>query len=417
MPKVYRPIEIEQKWQAYWQRPDVYACAYRFDKQDLTRPVFLIDTPPPFTNGEVHMGHAYWVVINDTVARYKRMRGYNVLLPQGWDCQGLPTELKVQNLWRIPREDRELFRRKCIEWTEQMIKSMKLSMIRLGYRPDWEQFEYRTMDKSYWRNVQDTLLTLHEMGLIYRGEFPVHWCPSCETALAQAEVGYVDAKGTIYYVSFGSMIEDIVVATTRPELLGACQALAVNPADVRYSSLVGTKAMVPLYNKQIPVIGDSEVDMEFGTGIVMICTFGDEQDIRWQQRYRLPITKLIDEKGRLINSGKYDGLSIEAARKAIVSDLDAAGLLKRQEEINHKVLVHIERSDCQAPVEFLVKAQFFIKSMPYKEKVIAACRKMRWLPEYMLQRLIDWVNSISWDWLISRQRIYGTPIPFWYCNN
>ncbi|MEM2922540.1 MAG: class I tRNA ligase family protein, partial [Candidatus Bathyarchaeia archaeon] len=259
LPKVYRPIEIEQKWQAYWQRPDVYACAYRFDKQDLTRPVFLIDTPPPFTNGEVHMGHAYWVVINDTVARYKRMRGYNVLLPQGWDCQGLPTELKVQNLWRIPREDRELFRRKCIEWTEQMIKSMKLSMIRLGYRPDWEQFEYRTMDKSYWRNVQDTLLTLHEMGLIYRGEFPVHWCPSCETALAQAEVGYVDAKGTIYYVSFGSMIEDIVVATTRPELLGACQALAVNPADVRYSSLVGTKAMVPLYNKQIPVIGDSEV--------------------------------------------------------------------------------------------------------------------------------------------------------------
>jgi len=417
LPKLYRPKDVEGKWQAYWQRPDVYAAVYRFDKQDLVRPVYSIDTPPPFTNGEVHMGHAYWVVINDTVARYKRMRGYNVLLPQGWDCQGLPTELKVQSQWHIPREDRELFRRKCVEWTEQMIRSMKSSMVKLGYRPDWEQLEYRTMDQSYWRRVQETLLTLHERGVVYRGQFPVHWCPSCETALAQAEVGYVDAKGVLYYFAFSSPRESLEVATTRPELLGACQALAVNPADTRYSGLIGVRAKIPLYNREVPVIGDPQVDMGFGTGVVMVCTFGDEQDIRWQQKYRLPITRLLDEKGRLVNSGKYDGLNVEAARQAIVADLAAVGSLRRQEEIDHKVLVHIERSDCQAPVEFLVKAQFFIKSMQYKEDIIAACREMKWLPEYMLQRLIDWVNSISWDWLISRQRIYGTPVPFWYCND
>ena len=416
LPKLYRPKDVEGKWQAYWQKPEVYAAAYRFDKHDLLRPVYSIDTPPPFTNGEVHMGHAYWVVINDTVARYKRMRGYNVLLPQGWDCQGLPTELKVQNLWRVPRDDRHLFRSKCVEWTEQMIKSMKASMTKLGYRPDWEQFEYRTMDPSYWRKVQETLLTLYERGIVYRGQFPVHWCPSCETALAQAEVGYVGAKGILYYFSFTYSKGVLEVATTRPELLGACQALAVNPEDSRYSDTIGLKARLPLYDREVLVIGDRKVDMGFGTGVVMVCTFGDEQDIRWQQENGLPITRLLDEKGRLVNSGRYDGLNVRAARKAIVSDLMAAGSLTRQEAMMHKVLVHIERSDCQAPVEFLVKTQFFIKSMPYKEDVIAACREMKWLPDYMLQRLVDWVNSISWDWLISRQRIYGTPVPFWYCD-
>jgi len=417
LPKLYHPKDVEGKWQAYWQKPEVYAAAYRFDKQGSTRPVYSIDTPPPFTNGEVHMGHAYWVVINDTVARYKRMRGYNVLLPQGWDCQGLPTELKVQNLWRVPRDDRELFRRKCVEWTEQMIKSMKSSMIKLGYRPDWEQLEYRTMDPGYWRRVQETLLTLYEQGTIYRGQFPVHWCPSCETALAQAEVGYIDAKGALYYFSFTYPKGSLEVATTRPELLGACQALAVNPADSRYSGAVGLRARLPLYDREVPVISDPQVDIQFGTGVVMVCTFGDEQDIKWQQKYGLPITRLLDEKGHLVNSGKYDGLNVKAARKAIVADLAATGSLTKQEEMVHKVLVHIERSDCQAPVEFLVKTQFFIKSMLYKEDVIAACREMKWLPEYMLQRLIDWVNSISWDWLISRQRIYGTPVPFWYCDD
>jgi valyl-tRNA synthetase len=416
-PKRYNPSEIEAKWQQQWLKPEVYATAYRFHKDDTVNPIFSIDTPPPFTSGEMHMGQAYWTVINDTLARYKRMRGFNVLLPQGWDCQGLPTELKVQNRWHIPRSDRDLFRQKCVEYTQQMIVSMKSTMIKMGYRPDWEQFEYRTMDQEYWRRVQDTLLKLFEKGLIYRGQSPVHWCPSCETALAQAEVGYVDVNSSIYYVRFRKGEKYVEVATTRPELIGACQALAVNPEDERYKELIGGNATVPIYEYTVPILGDSEVDMEFGTGAVMVCTFGDEQDIRWQKRYSLAIRRLIDERGRLINSGKYDGMSSKEARRTIVEDLLAAGLLSKQENISHKVLSHTERSDCMSPVEFLVKTQFFIKIIPYKEAVIEACRKMEWVPDFMLQRLEDWVNSIEWDWLISRQRVYGTPIPFWYCDD
>jgi valyl-tRNA synthetase len=417
LPKIYSPLETERKWQEYWKRPDVYKAAYQFNPDDHERPVFSIDTPPPFTSGEMHIGQAYWTVINDTIARYKRMKGFNVLLPQGWDCQGLPTELKVQNRWNIPRDNRILFRQKCIEWTNNMINQMKATMIKMGYRPDWEQFEYRTMDPEYWRIVQETLLVLYEKGLIYRGQFPVHWCPKCETALAQAEVGYEEAQGTLYYIRFPCSTGLLEVATTRPELLGACQALLVNPEDERYRGIIGTSVEVPIYGYNVPVLSDSQVDVSFGTGVVMVCTFGDEQDIRWQNKFKLPIKKIIDEQGRLVNSGKYDRLRVTDARKRIAIDLEALGLLSKREEITHKVLAHTERSDCLSPIEFLVKTQFFIRSMPYREKIISACREMRWIPEHMLQRLIDWVESISWDWLISRQRVYGTPIPFWFCED
>ena len=346
LPARYDPKEIEPKWQEYWKRPEVYAEVYRFRKEDKTSPVYVIDTPPPFTSGELHMGHAYWNILNDTIARYKRMRGYNVLLPQGWDCQGLPTELKVQYKWGIPKDNRELFREKCREWTELMIQAMKESMTKLGYRPDWEQFEYRTMDLEYWRYVQLTLIMMHEKKLIYRAEFPVHWCPKCETALAQAELGYVEEKAELYYILFPCEEGELVVATTRPELLPACQALAVHPGDDRYKGFVGKQARVPLFDKKIPILADDAVDPEFGTGVVMICTFGDEQDIRWQQKYGLKIAKVVDERGRMINAGKYSGMPITDARKAIVEDLEEEGYLKKREEFVHKVLSHTDRPDC-----------------------------------------------------------------------
>ncbi len=416
MPKLYRPREVEAKWQSYWLEDAAYKAAYRFAKEDASRPTFIIDTPPPFTSGELHVGHAYWNIINDTLARYKRLRGCNVLLPQGWDCQGLPTELKVQNVWGISKENRVLFREKCIEWTHQMIANMKGVMVKMGYRPDWEQYEYRTMDAQYSRKVQQTLLTFFERDLIYRDAFPVHWCPNCETALAQAELGYVEEAGTLFRIKFPLEEGYVELATTRPELLPACQALAVHPEDERYTHLVGKLARVPLFDRMVPILADAAVDMAFGTGVVMICTFGDEQDIKWQQKYGLPIAKVVDERGRIINSGKYDGLKTSETREAIVADLASAGLVSGKERILHKVLCHTERSDCMTPIEFLVKTQFFVKIKPFKDDVIEACRGMRWVPEYMLQRLIDWVNSIEWDWLISRQRVYGTPIPFWYCD-
>ena len=417
LPARYDPKEIEPKWQEYWKRPEVYAEVYRFRKEDKTSPVYVIDTPPPFTSGELHMGHAYWNILNDTIARYKRMRGYNVLLPQGWDCQGLPTELKVQYKWGIPKDNRELFREKCREWTELMIQAMKESMTKLGYRPDWEQFEYRTMDLEYWRYVQLTLIMMHEKKLIYRAEFPVHWCPKCETALAQAELGYVEEKAELYYILFPCEEGELVVATTRPELLPACQALAVHPGDDRYKGFVGKQARVPLFDKKIPILADDAVDPEFGTGVVMICTFGDEQDIRWQQKYGLKIAKVVDERGRMINAGKYSGMPITDARKAIVEDLEEEGYLKKREEFVHKVLSHTDRPDCLSPIEFLVRKQWFIKVKPFLNEVVEACSKMLWTPSHMFQRLVDWANSIEWDWVISRQRVHGTPIPFWYCED
>jgi len=414
LPKLYDPKSVEEKWQRYWLSEEVYKQVYRFDK-DSNKPPFVIDTPPPFTSGELHMGHAYWNILNDVIARYKRMRGFNVLLPQGWDCQGLPTELKVQHVWKIPKDDPERFRAKCVEWTELMISKMKEMMIKLGYRPDWEQFEYRTMDKWYWACVQKTLLNLFKRGLIYQKEFPVHWCPKCGTALAQAELGYVEKEGLLYYVVFQVEDKRVEVATTRPELIPACQALAYNPGDERYAWLVGKKAKIPIFEREVPILQDDAVDPSFGTGLVMICTYGDEQDIRWQQRYNLPITQVLDENGRIVGTGRYDGLSVEEARKAIAEDLRKMGLLTRTEKIRHRVLCHTERADCMTPIEFLVRKQWFIKSMEFKEQVYEKCREMVWVPEYMLQRLADWVNSIEWDWVISRERAFGTPIPFWYC--
>ncbi|TDA37921.1 MAG: valine--tRNA ligase [Candidatus Methanomethylicota archaeon] len=416
MEKTYSPQVVEERWQRLWLTEEYYPV-YKFKNDE--RPKFVIDTPPPFTSGELHMGHAYWNILNDTLARYKRMRGFDVLLPQGWDCQGLPTELKVQYKWKVPRENRELFRKKCSEWTNNMIKSMKEMMIKLGYRPDWEQFEYRTMDREYWKAVQLSLLIMYQKGLVYRKEFPVHWCSKCGTALAQAELGYVQKKGKLHYVKFrlvGS--EDYVeVATTRPELLNACVALLVHPLDERYLNIVGREVEVPIFGQKVRILQDEEVDPKFGTGVVMVCTYGDEQDIKWQQSYGLPIIRAIDECGKMINAGRYTGKSVVEAREEIVKDLKEVGLISREEDVVHNVLTHTERADCMTPIEFLVKEQWFLRSKEFKEMILEETDKMKWMPKFMRQRLIDWVNSIEWDWLISRQRVFGTPIPFWYCRS
>jgi len=414
MEKTYSPRIVEEKWQSAWMTEEYYQV-YKFKNDG--RPVFVIDTPPPFTSGELHMGHAYWNILNDVLARYKRMSGFDVLLPQGWDCQGLPTELKVQYKWKIPREDRERFREKCVEWTHNMISSMKNSMIKLGYRPDWEQFEYRTMDREYRKAVQESLLMMFEKGLIYRKEFPVHWCSKCGTALAQAELGYVQREGKLYYVKFMSESKEIEIATTRPEMLPACVALAYHPGDERFKDLAGKEAEVPLFGQKVPILEDECVDPNFGTGIVMVCTYGDEQDIKWQQKYGLPVIRAIDESGKMVNAGKYTGMKAVAAREEITMDLKQSVRICRVDPLAHSVLTHTERADCMTPIEFIVKDQWFVKSKEFKDIILSESSKMEWIPKFMHQRLVDWVNSIEWDWLISRQRVFGTPVPFWYCKS
>jgi len=377
--------------------------------------VYVIDTPPPFTSGSLHIGRAYACVLSDVTARYKRMQGFNVLMPQGWDTQGLPTELAVQNKLKISPDNVDKFRATCQKWTTRMVEQMRQRMIRLGYMPDWS-FEYRTMDECYHRKVQSALLNLYHMGRIYRAEYPVYWCPKCKTTLAQAELSYKQEEGFLDYLRFKTDDGFVEIATTRPELLHACVAVAIHPKDERYKHLKGKNLGIPVYKRLVPVIADELVSPEFGTGILMICTFGDEQDIRWVLKHGLQTIESLDEDGKLINSQKYDGLTIKEARQAILIDLKNTGTLSRTEKIRHNVLVHAERTACQTPIEFLPKTQWFIRITDLKEEIIDLTKQIRWFPSFMQQRLIDWTRGLEWDWLFSRQRTFGTPVPFWYCQ-
>ena len=362
------------------------------------------------------MGHIYNHVWIDIVARYKRMNGFNVYLPQGFDCHGLPTELVVEKELGIKRENRELFLKKCKEWTESAISRMKSQFESIGYSTDWS-YTYRTMDSDYKAMVQKTLLKFHEKKLLFREKHPVLWCPNCETALAKAEVGYVGMDGKLYYIDLTVENRKLTIATTRPEMMLACVAVFVHPDDERYKKYVNKKAMLPIFNREVPILADEAVDTEFGTGVVYLCTFGDEQDIQWQKKYKLPIIEAIDKSGRLTEvAGEYSGLKVEAARNKIVEDLENLGIIRKIEKISHNVLCHTERGSCKAPIELLPLEQWFIRVREFTDQVIEAAKTMEWYPDYMLQRLIDWAQSMDWDWIISRQRVFGTPIPFWVCS-
>ncbi|MEM2251302.1 MAG: class I tRNA ligase family protein [Candidatus Hadarchaeales archaeon] len=235
IPKEYRPLEVEPKWQKKWEEWGIY----RFRREDRHSPTYVIDTPPPYPSGEFHMGTALnWTYI-DIVARYKRMRGYNVFFPQGWDCHGLPTEVQVEKIYKIRKGDLppDKFRELCIQLTENNIAHMKEEMKSMGFSIDWST-EYRTMDPDYYGKTQLSFVLLYKKGLIYRGEHPVNWCPRCETAIADAEVEYEERETSLYYISFElDSGEKIPIATTRPEFLPACVAVAVHPEDDRYRGL------------------------------------------------------------------------------------------------------------------------------------------------------------------------------------
>ncbi|RLI94146.1 MAG: valine--tRNA ligase, partial [Candidatus Altiarchaeales archaeon] len=412
LPKRYDAKDVERKWQKKWKREGIY----RF-RLDSNREVYSIDTPPPFTSGTLHMGHIYNHVWIDIVARYKRMKGFNVYFPQGFDCHGLPTELKVENELNVSKENREEFLKRCIEWTNLAIKRMREQFDRIGYSSDWD-YSYRTMDDSYKRLVQKTLLIFYKKNLLYREKHPVLWCPRCETALAKAEIGHIEKDGKLYYIDL--KIDDehkITIATTRPEMMPACVAVLVHPQDERYKKFIGREAILPIFNRKVPIIADDSVDREFGTGAVYLCTFGDEQDIEWQKKYGLPIIEVIDKKGRMTeNAGRYKGMKVEEARRKIAEDLIEIGSIRKIEKIKHQVVAHTERSSCRASIELIPLEQWFINVKDFIREIIETSRNMNWYPEYMLQRLIDWSEAMDWDWVISRQRIFGTPLPFWICS-
>ncbi|MBP1912859.1 valine--tRNA ligase [Thermococcus stetteri] len=414
LPKTYDPNEIEPKWQKFWLDEKIYK--YELDEK---RPSYAIDTPPPFTSGTLHLGHVLSHTWIDIVARYKRMTGYNVLFPQGFDNHGLPTELKVEKEFGISKDQPEKFLQKCIEWTWQAIEAMRNQFIRIGYSADWD-LEYHTMDDWYKAAVQKSLIEFYKKGMLYQAEHPVYWCPRCRTSLAKAEVGYVEEEGFLYYIKLpladGS--GHVPIATTRPELMPACVAVFVHPDDERYKNVVGKKVKLPIFEREVPVLADEDVDPSFGTGAVYNCTYGDEQDVVWQKRYNLPVIIAINEDGKMNeNAGPYAGLKTEEARKKIAEDLEKMGLLYKKEKIKHRVLRHTERSSCMAPIELLPKKQWFIRVKDFTDEIVKVAKEINWYPPDMFLRLKDWAESMDWDWVISRQRVFGTPIPFWVCEN
>lgn len=382
--------------------------------EDRSRPTYSIDTPPPYPSGEFHVGNALnWSYI-DFVARYRRMRGDNVHFPQGWDCHGLPTEVKAEQTLKIKKNDipAAKFVEACRKITEEYIEKMRGDITGLGISSDWK-LEYRTMDPSYYRLTQLSFIKLYKAGYMYRGEHPVNWCPRCETAIAEAEVVYIERRGGLHYMRFGD-VEGLEIASTRPELLAACVAIAVHPEDSRYKTLLGKSIVVPVFGQKVRVIQDDEVDSKFGTGAVMVCTFGDKTDVKWQKKHKLPIIREITENGRIaIDDPRFKGLKIEEARKRVVEELAKNGKLIRTETVTQNIGTCWR---CKTPVEIISRPQWFMKTRDMTSQVVSWADKLTWVPAFAKQRLIDWAQSLDWDWVISRQRIFATPIPVWYCK-
>ena len=431
IPKDY-DFKKEKEWEQKWEDENIYKYI-----GDGSRPRYIIDTPPPYPTGAIHLGHVLnWVYI-DMNARYRRQKGFDVLFPQGWDCHGLPTEVKVEETHGIKKNDvsRAQFREYCIDLTTKNIASMKKDMKAMGYSQDWTR-EFVTMNPEYMRRTQYSFLKMYEDGLIYQGKHPVNWCPRCQTAIAFAEVEYSDNTTFLNYVNFPPAVEDsyddiassqesgkqadpkeegILIATTRPELMSACVAVVIHPEDERYTHLLGKYVEVPLSHQKVKIIADEEVDPEFGTGAVMICTFGDKTDVSWVQKYDLEVIDVMDDDGTLTAAaGRYEGMDLQSCKKQTIEDLDAEGYLLKKEEVDQNVG---QCWRCKTPVEILLKEQWFVAVRDLIEKTKVAADEMKWVPEHMKSRMVNWADSMEWDWCISRQRIFATPIPVWYCKD
>jgi valyl-tRNA synthetase len=403
LPKAYDFAEVEGRWRSRWHDEDFY-----FDRQSK-KPRFIIDTPPPYPTGNFHIGNALnWCYI-DFFARFKRMRGFNVMFPQGWDCHGLPTEVKVEEINRITKNDvsREEFRRMCRELTSKNIELMRQTLKSMAFSVDWSN-EYITMNPEYFKKTQLSFLRMLSSGYIYQSEHPVNFCTRCETAIAFAEVAYDERSTKLNYFDF----DGVEIATTRPELLAACVAVAVHPNDQRYHGLKGKTLQVPIFHHPVPVVQDEAVDPAFGSGAVMICTFGDKQDVHWWKQHNLSLRKAIDRRGRMTALAKnYEGMTSAECRSAILADMKEQKILKKQEDLNQRVGACWR---CKTPIEILSERQWFVKIKP--DEILDAAHQITWYPEHMLRRMENWVEQMEWDWCISRQRIFATPIPVWFCR-
>ncbi len=410
MDKKYDFKVIEPKLQLLWEKEGIYA--YRNGRE---KEVFSIDTPPPTVSGSLHIGHVFSYTQAEMIARFKRMQNYDVFYPFGFDDNGLPTERLVEREEKIrarevPRSD---FYDSCMRTIGRYEEDFKKMWQSLGFSVDWS-LQYQTISKSSQRISQRSFLELVRENKAYMKESPVLWCTECHTSIAQAELETRDTDTAFNYLSFMTPSGPMVIATTRPEFLYGCVCIFVNPQDSRYTTFIGSKARVPLYDFEVPVIADEQASPEKGSGAVMCCTFGDMTDVEWYKKYHLPYKNILCEDGKISSQVPLiGGLGIRQARSRILEKLKEAGVLIRQESITHSVAVH-ER--CGTEVEIIPSRQWYIEVMPEKERFLKAADEIRWHPDYMKNRYKIWVENLKWDWCISRQRYFGVPFPVWYCK-
>lgn len=410
LPQHYDPKQSEPKWQKYWEEQEIYVF-----KPNQKKETYSVDTPPPTVSGKMHLGHAFSYTQQDIIVRYQRMRGKNVFFPFGTDDNGLPTERLIEKKKNIlsTRMSRQDFVKICNDVIEQEKPIFIQSWKNIGMSADFKR-SYSTINKHCQITSQASFIDLFHKGRIYQQESPVSWCVACQTALAQAEFENIDMTSHFNNIIFKSGAKDLVIATTRPELIPACVALFHHPDDARYKNLQGKFAQVPLFNYEVPLLADESVDKEKGTGLMMVCTFGDKEDVDKWFRYSLPLRVVLTKDGRMNElAAEFKGMKIKEARKNILDKLKEQGFLLSQKEITHAVNVH-ER--CKTELEFMKTEQWYIKILDKKEELLEAANQITWYPAHMKVRYDHWVQNLNWDWCISRQRHFGIPLPIWTCS-
>ncbi|ABV76639.1 valine--tRNA ligase [Rickettsia rickettsii] len=410
-PKNYNFTENEKKWQQIWQEKQIYAYNPNVAKEET----YVIDTPPPTVSGQLHIGHVYSYTQTDFIVRFQRMMGKNIFYPMGFDDNGLPTERLVEKQKQIKayNMERSEFIKICEEVVESEEEKFRSLFNQIALSVDWS-LEYQTISPLSRKISQMSFLDLVQKEEIYRTNQPILWDPVDGTALAQADIEDKEQTSFMNYITFKTEQGDpLTIATTRPELLPACVAVFYHPDDGRYKHLAGKSAITPLFNEQVPLLADPLVRQDKGTGLVMCCTFGDQTDITWWKTHNLPLKTIITKKGTIDcqHETSIDGLKIKEARTKIIAILKEQELLIKQEDITHTVKC-AERSG--APLEILTVPQWFVKTISHKEELLKRANELNWHPKNMKIRLENWINAISWDWCISRQRYFGVPFPVWY---
>ncbi|MBI4449287.1 valine--tRNA ligase [Candidatus Woesearchaeota archaeon] len=411
--------EMEQQIYDSWKQNKIYS----FDPKTKKK-IYSIDTPPPYVNTPIHIGHATTYSLMDMFARYKRMMGYEVLFPLGLDRNGLPIEMAAEKKSgkKFTMYSREEFLELCKKVLEESSAETTDSFLRLGI--SFNSFEqgsgvgdvYLTDSPFYRALTQATFINMWKKGLIYEAERTNNYCPGCRTTIADSEIDYKDENSLFTDVTWkiAGSSETIVIGTTRPEFLCSCEMVIYNPEDARYKHLEGKHAIVPLYGKEVPIKAHPFAQMDKGTGLVMMCAFGDYTDIRFFRDEKLTPRISIGLDGRMNDhAGAYKGLKVKEARAKVLEDLKTAGLIVAQRQITHHTPI-CERS--KDTIEFIGMSEFYVKQMDHKDRMRELAQKLKWYAPESKQILMDWIDSVSIDWPISRRRYYATEVPLWHCK-